>query len=101
MDHDSILQEALRVAAIKEDVYTIDITADSFGDSCNKVDNRSIISQLSCGDVKSMINVYTEKHGSPRFVSGVILWINKKDVYCFSIYKNGKALDLMSLKDLK
>ena len=99
MDHDSILQEALRVAAIKEDVYTIDITADSFGDS--KVDNRSIISQLSCGDVKSMINVYTEKHGSPRFVSGVILWINKKDVYCFSIYKNGKALDLMSLKDLK
>ena len=82
-------------------IYTIDFTSDIIRGAHN-LGTRNLIKDLSLAEVNALIEEYTQKLGSPRFVAGMILWIDKtNDTYCFSIYKSGERFDVTSLDDLK
>tara|TARA_B100001057_G_scaffold500597_1_gene616561 strand:+ start:1157 stop:1417 length:261 start_codon:yes stop_codon:yes gene_type:complete len=81
--------------------YTIDFTSDVIRGAHN-LGTRNLLKDLSLAEVNALIEEYTQKFGSPRFVAGMILWIDKNnDTYCFSIYKNGECFDVTSLDGLK
>tara|TARA_B100001287_G_C22635070_1_gene507122 strand:- start:712 stop:1230 length:519 start_codon:yes stop_codon:yes gene_type:complete len=80
-------------------IYTVDLSIDSSKEE-QDCDGRKIIRNLSCDEVKRMINEYSIKYGKPKFISGVVLWIFNKTTYCFSVYKNDEPLDLRSIDDL-
>ena len=82
-------------------LYTVDFTSDIIRGS-NNLGTRNLLKELSFEEVNSLIEEYTQKFGNPRFLAGMILWIDKNnDTYCFSIYKNDKSFDITSLDDLK
>ena len=81
-------------------LYTLDLSIDSSEIEIDET-GRRIIKSLSADDIKEMIKEYNEKYGKPRFVSGVIFWIDNKTTYCFSIYKNDEPFDVRSLEDIK
>ena len=80
---------------------TIDFCSDIIRGS-NNLGTRNLLKDLSLEEVNAQIEEYTQKFGSPRFLSGMILWIDKNnDTYCFSIYKDGECFDVINLDDLK
>ena len=82
-------------------IYMIDFTSDIIR-GANNLGTRNLLKDLSLAEVNALIEEYTQKFGSPRFVAGMILWIDKNnDTYCFSIYKNGECFNVTSLDDLK
>tara|TARA_B100000902_G_scaffold368555_1_gene391995 strand:- start:858 stop:1118 length:261 start_codon:yes stop_codon:yes gene_type:complete len=84
-----------------KNVYTIDFTSDIIRGAHN-LGTRNLLEDLSLSEVNALTEEYTQKFGSPRFVAGMILWIDKNnDTYCFSIYKNSERFDVTSIDDLK
>ena len=82
-------------------VYTVDFTSDIIRGT-NNLGTRNLLKELSLAEVNSLVEEYTQKFGSPRFLAGMILWIDKNnDTYCFSIYKNDEPFNITSLNDLK
>ena len=81
--------------------YMIDFTSDIIR-GANNLGTRNLLKDLNISGVNELLEEYTQKFGSPRFVAGMILWIDKNnDTYCFSVYKNSKPIDIKSLDDLK
>ena len=84
-----------------QDVYTIDFTSDIIR-GANNLGTRNLLKDLSLTEVNALIEEHTKKFGSPRFLAGMILWVDKNnDTYCFSIYKDGECFDVTSLDDSK
>ena len=81
--------------------YMIDFTSDIIR-GANNLGTRNLLKDLNISGVNELLEEYTQKFGSPRFVAGMILWIDKNnDTYCVSVYKNSKLIDIKSLDDLK
>lgn len=82
-------------------LYTVDFASDIIRGS-NNLGTRNLLKELNFEEVNRLIEEYTQKFGNPRFLAGMILWIDKNnDTYCFSIYKDGQRFDITSLDDLK
>ena len=83
-----------------DNIYTIDATSDVIRGGEN-LGTRNIIKDLTVLEVKALIEENTQKFGRPRFLAGMILWINdSNDTFCFSIYKNNEAFNITSLDDI-
>lgn len=83
-----------------DNVYTIDATSDVIRGGEN-LGTRDIIKDLTILEVKALIEENIQKFGRPRFLAGMILWINdSNDTFCFSIYKNSEAFNITSLADI-
>ncbi len=82
-------------------IYDIDFTSDIVRGK-NNLGTSKLFKNLSLTEVNNMIDEYTKNFGMPRFLAGMILWIDKNnDTYCLSVYKNEKCFSITCLDDLK
>ena len=75
------------------DVYHIDLATDIIRGQHN-FGERRLIEDLSLDQVKDYVNEYNDNFGTPTNVAGMLVWVDKHDSYCLSIYKNNKAFEL-------